>query len=158
MTQRSDSAMPSPIRDNTALSRFELDAGGITAFMTYRLAGNVMTLAHTETPVAARGRGIASQLVKGVLDEMRRRGLKIVPRCPFVSRLSRQASGIPRSGGVKRGRGQPGPGRHHLNRHPEVLGAKRRASKGDGPGRTSFEARHSASKTRVDALMARTSG
>jgi uncharacterized protein len=77
--------MPSPIRDNTALSRFELDAGDITAVMTYRLSGNVMTLAHTETPVAARGRGIASQLAKGVLDEMRRRGLKIVPRCPFVS-------------------------------------------------------------------------
>jgi predicted GNAT family acetyltransferase len=77
--------MPFPIRDNTALSRFELEAGGVTAFMTYRLAGNVVTLAHTETPVAARGRGIASQLVKGVLDEMRRRGLKIVPRCPFVS-------------------------------------------------------------------------
>lgn len=78
-------AMPTPIRDNTALSRFELDAGRVITFMTYRLAGNVMTLAHTETPVAARGRGLASQLVKGVLDEMRRRGLKIVPRCPFVS-------------------------------------------------------------------------
>jgi predicted GNAT family acetyltransferase len=78
-------AMPSPIRDNTALSRFELDAGGVTAFMNYRLAGNVMTLDHTETPAAARGRGIASQLVAGVLDETRRRGLKIVPRCPFVS-------------------------------------------------------------------------
>lgn len=77
--------MPSPIRDNTALSRFELETGGVTAFMVYRLARNVMTLAHTETPVAARGHGIASQLVKGVLDEMRRRGLKIVPRCPFVS-------------------------------------------------------------------------
>ncbi len=77
--------MPAPIRDNTALSRFELDAGGVTAFLNYRLAGNVMTLAHTETPLAARGRGLASQLVAGVLDEMRRRGLKIVPRCPFVS-------------------------------------------------------------------------
>jgi predicted GNAT family acetyltransferase len=77
--------MPSPIRDNTALSRFELDAGGVTAFMNYRLAGKVMTLDHTETPTAARGRGIASQLVAGVLDETRRRGLKIVPRCPFVS-------------------------------------------------------------------------
>ena len=76
--------MPAPIRDNTALSRFELDAGGVTAFLNYRLAGNVMTLMHTETPVAARGRGLASQLVAGVLDEMRRRGLKIVPRCPFV--------------------------------------------------------------------------
>jgi predicted GNAT family acetyltransferase len=77
--------MPSPIRDNAALSRFELEAGGVTAFMNYRLAGSVMTLAHTETPVAARGRGMASQLVKGVLEEVRRRGLKIVPRCPFVS-------------------------------------------------------------------------
>ncbi|MFZ0525645.1 MAG: GNAT family N-acetyltransferase [Xanthobacteraceae bacterium] len=77
-------AMPS-IRDNTALSRFELAAGGVSVFMNYRLTGNIISLDHTETPVAARGRGLASQLVKGVLDEMRRRGLKIVPRCPFVS-------------------------------------------------------------------------
>ncbi len=76
---------PSPIRDNAALCRFEFEAGGVTTFMNYRLAGNVMTLMHTETPVAARGRGLASRLVAGVLDEVRRRGLKIVPRCPFVS-------------------------------------------------------------------------
>ncbi|MFZ0424516.1 MAG: GNAT family N-acetyltransferase [Xanthobacteraceae bacterium] len=77
--------MPSPIRDNTARSRFELDAGGVMAFMNYRLAGGVMSLDHTETPVAARGRGIASELVKGVLEIARARGLKVVPRCPFVS-------------------------------------------------------------------------
>jgi hypothetical protein len=77
--------MPSPIRDNTALSRFELEAGGVTAFMNYRLAGGVMTLDHTETPMQARGRGIASQLVEGVLGIARARGLKVVPRCPFVS-------------------------------------------------------------------------
>jgi predicted GNAT family acetyltransferase len=77
--------MPAPIRDNTALSRFELDAGGVIAFMKYRLNGGVLTLDHTETPVAARGRGIASQLVEGVLAIARERGLKIVPRCPFVS-------------------------------------------------------------------------
>jgi uncharacterized protein len=77
--------MPAPIRDNTALSRFELEAGGVTVFMNYGLAGNLISLNHTETPVAARGRGLASELVKGVLDELRRRGLKIVPRCPFVT-------------------------------------------------------------------------
>jgi hypothetical protein len=77
--------MPCPIHDNTALSRFELDAGGVTAFMNYRLAGKVMTLDHTETPMPARGRGIASQLVEGVLAIARARGLKVVPRCPFVS-------------------------------------------------------------------------
>lgn len=76
--------MPSPIRDNAARSRFELDADGVTAFMNYRLSGGVITLAHTETPAAARGRGIASRLVEGVLETVRARGLKVVPRCPFV--------------------------------------------------------------------------
>ncbi|MGC1326794.1 MAG: GNAT family N-acetyltransferase [Xanthobacteraceae bacterium] len=51
-------AMPS-IRDNTALSRFELAAGGVSVFMNYRLTGNIISLDHTETPVAARGRGLA---------------------------------------------------------------------------------------------------
>ena len=76
--------MAAPVRDNAARSRFELEADGVTVFMNYRLAGNVISLDHTETPVAARRRGFASRLVKGVLDEARSRGLKIVPRCPFV--------------------------------------------------------------------------
>jgi uncharacterized protein len=76
--------MSAAIRDNTALSRFELDSGGVTVFMNYRLAGNVISLDHTETPVAARGRGLASQLVEGVVQIARARGLKVVPRCPFV--------------------------------------------------------------------------
>lgn len=76
--------MSLPIRDDAARSRFELEAGGVTAFMNYQRSSNVISLDHTETPVAARGRGLASQLVKGVLDEVRSRGLKIVPRCPFV--------------------------------------------------------------------------
>jgi uncharacterized protein len=76
--------MPSAVRDNAALSRFELDAGGVTAFMNYRIADGVIRLEHTETPPQARGRGIASQLTAGVLDIVRNRGLKVVARCPFV--------------------------------------------------------------------------
>lgn len=76
--------MAAAIRDNTVLSRFEFDADGVTAFVTYRLAGKILTLDHTETPVEARGRGIASRLIEGVLAEARSRGLKIVPRCAFV--------------------------------------------------------------------------
>lgn len=72
--------MSCAIRDNTALSRFELDADGLTAFMNYRLAGNVMSLDHTETPAAARGRGLASRLVEGALQIVRSRGLKVVSR------------------------------------------------------------------------------
>jgi predicted GNAT family acetyltransferase len=76
--------MPADIRDNTVLSRFELDADGVMAFMNYRLGDGVITLDHTETPPRARGRGIASQLTAGVLEIARARGLKVVPRCPFV--------------------------------------------------------------------------
>ena len=76
--------MPHTVRDNTALSRFELAAGGETAFVTYQLDGGVITLQHTETPVQARGQGIASQLIEGTLNMVRARGLKVIPRCDFV--------------------------------------------------------------------------
>jgi len=52
--------------------------------MNYRVRDGVISLNHTETPVAARGRGLASRLVAGVLKLTRERGLKVVPRCPFV--------------------------------------------------------------------------
>lgn len=76
--------MASVVRDNTALSRFELEADGITAVANYHLAGKVMTFTHTEVPPPARHRGIASRLIQGALTEARARGLKIVPRCSFV--------------------------------------------------------------------------
>jgi predicted GNAT family acetyltransferase len=76
-------AMPN-VRDNTAQNRFELDADGATAFVNYRIDGGTITLLHTETPVALRWRGIATRLVEGVLEDIRARGLKMVPRCAFV--------------------------------------------------------------------------
>ena len=76
--------MTSAVRDNKALSRFELEENGVTAFANYQLRDGVITISHTETPVAARGRGIASKLVAGALDIARARGLKVIPRCPFV--------------------------------------------------------------------------
>jgi uncharacterized protein len=60
-----------PVRDNTALSRFELDAGGVTAFVNYRIEGGTIALLHTETPPQARGQGLASQLTAGVHPEFR---------------------------------------------------------------------------------------
>ena len=77
--------MPSAVRDNPALSRFELDADGVTAVANYRRSGNVITFTHTEVPPQARHAGVASRLIEGALEIVRARGLEIVPRCSFVS-------------------------------------------------------------------------
>lgn len=73
------------VRDNKAKSRFELDAGGQTAFANYRQTPGVVMITHTETPRSLRGRGIASELVKGALDMIRAEGQKVVGACGFVA-------------------------------------------------------------------------
>ena len=72
------------VRDNTERHRYELTVDGETAVMDYRIAGDVVTITHTGVPRALEGRGIGSALVKGALDQIRARNLKIVVLCWFV--------------------------------------------------------------------------
>jgi uncharacterized protein len=72
------------VRDNKTQSRFELDVGGELAFANYRLTPSAVIITHTETPRALRGRGIASELVKGALDLIRADGHKVIAGCGFV--------------------------------------------------------------------------
>jgi predicted GNAT family acetyltransferase len=72
------------VRDNPALSRFEMETEAGTAVALYRASPGLLTLYHTEVPPALRGRGLASRLVEGVLHHARARGLKVAPRCGFV--------------------------------------------------------------------------
>ena len=72
------------VRDNKALSRFELDVDGDVAFANYRQAPSAVIITHTETPRALRGRGIASELVKGALALIRADGHKVIGACGFV--------------------------------------------------------------------------
>ena len=72
------------VRDNKAKSRFELDVGSELAFANYRLTPSAVIITHTETPRALRGRGVASELVKGALSLIRRDGRKVIAGCGFV--------------------------------------------------------------------------
>ena len=74
----------SAVRDNQALHRFEMDAEGQVAFANYRLTPQAVIITHTETPRSLRGRGIASELVKGALEMIRADGRKVIAGCGFV--------------------------------------------------------------------------
>jgi len=66
--------------------RYEMPLGPDIAIAVYRDVGDVRTITHTEVPAALRGKGIGGKLVRGVLDDIRARGMQVVPRCPFVAR------------------------------------------------------------------------
>jgi predicted GNAT family acetyltransferase len=73
------------VRDNKTRQRFELDVEGQIAFANYRPTPQAIIITHTETPRALRGRGIASELVKGALETIRSDGQKVVAGCGFVA-------------------------------------------------------------------------
>jgi predicted GNAT family acetyltransferase len=70
--------------DNAARSQYEMPVDSGLAFVRYALRDGTMLLLHTEVPPAVSGKGIGSLLVRGVLDDVRRRGLKVAPLCSFV--------------------------------------------------------------------------
>jgi predicted GNAT family acetyltransferase len=77
--------MRGTIRDNPALKRFELETDGHMAYLYYRLEPGTITLMHTEVPQELGGRGVGSTLVRGALETIRAKGLKVVATCPFVA-------------------------------------------------------------------------
>jgi predicted GNAT family acetyltransferase len=70
--------------DNPAHHRYEMLVDGETAYVTYARHGDRITLVHTEVPKALGGRGIGSALARSVLDDIRRRGLRVVAECEFI--------------------------------------------------------------------------
>jgi predicted GNAT family acetyltransferase len=74
------------VRDNTDEQRFELVAGGVVgAFATYRAHDGVVRILHTETAHELRGRGLAGELARQTLDQIRERGDRVIPSCPFFA-------------------------------------------------------------------------
>jgi hypothetical protein len=74
------------VKDNEAELRYEaLEGGKVLGEILYRKRGDRMVLLHTEVLPYAEGSGLGSRLVAGALDDIRSRGLHIVPLCPFVA-------------------------------------------------------------------------
>jgi len=73
------------VRDNPQRTRYELLVDGeVVAFVQYSRRGGRILLVHTEADKARTGRGLASALIAGTLDDLRVRGIPVVPVCSFV--------------------------------------------------------------------------
>lgn len=72
------------ISDVPAEKRFEAMVDGTVAGRAeYILAGELIIFSHTETDPAFTGAGVGAALARHSLDEARRRGLVVMPICPF---------------------------------------------------------------------------
>jgi uncharacterized protein len=76
------------VRDNRERFRYELRVDGdVAAFVNYTMRGGRLLLVHTEVDKPRRGQGLASALIEGALDDIRLRGIPILPVCSFVDRF-----------------------------------------------------------------------
>ncbi|WP_106213096.1 GNAT family N-acetyltransferase [Glaciihabitans tibetensis] len=65
--------------------KYELvDRGTVIGVSVYRDSGNRRLFTHTEIDSEYAGKGLASQLVKFALDDVRAKGKRVVAICPLV--------------------------------------------------------------------------
>ena len=71
--------------DNTEGKQYEYHIDGALAKIEYIKAKDKIYLTHTEVPKELEGKGVASSLVKQVLEDIEIKELTLIPMCPFVA-------------------------------------------------------------------------
>ncbi|NKB83495.1 GNAT family N-acetyltransferase [Brucella grignonensis] len=71
--------------DNTDSGRYFVVINGDDAEMTYtKLGPALISIDHTFVPGSMRGKGIAQALALNAVENARKTGWKIIPRCSFM--------------------------------------------------------------------------
>lgn len=86
------------VYDHEAAGQYEaLDQNGaMLGLVQYRRVDGGLALTHTETAVGHEGEGVASSLVRTILDQARRNDTAVLPYCPFVrSYIARHLDYLP---------------------------------------------------------------
>lgn len=74
------------VEENPAKHRFEiLVDDALAGFTAYLPRGEVLVFTHTEVDDRYQGMGVGAALIQGTLDQIRARGGRVVPKCPFVA-------------------------------------------------------------------------
>ncbi|MET8350364.1 MULTISPECIES: GNAT family N-acetyltransferase [unclassified Micromonospora] len=78
--------MSNLVEDNPAKHRFEiLVDDALAGFTAYLVRGGVLVFTHTEVDPRFQNMGVGGALIRGTLDQVRARGARVVPRCPFMA-------------------------------------------------------------------------
>jgi predicted GNAT family acetyltransferase len=73
------------VKENPDEERFEIAVDGeLAGFTVYQERGNNYALLHTEIDDRYAGQGLGSILIRHTLDDLRSRGIGVLPYCPFV--------------------------------------------------------------------------
>ena len=72
-------------RKNELMKRYELTLDGKLSLLEYEERDGVLVFTHTFVPNELRGRNVAARLTRTALDDARRQGVKVVPRCSYVA-------------------------------------------------------------------------
>ena len=82
--------MTTEVWKNEEKLRYEIWVDGVqSGFLDYTLEDGTYALTHTEVFKKFGGSGVGSQLVVGVLEQIRDEGAKALPYCPFVPKVIR---------------------------------------------------------------------
>ncbi|MGH8860436.1 MAG: GNAT family N-acetyltransferase [Jatrophihabitantaceae bacterium] len=74
------------VRDNPGAARYEAFVDGVPAgFAAYRDQPGRRVFTHTKVDPDFEGHGVGGALARSALDDVRAKGLAVVPRCPFIS-------------------------------------------------------------------------
>jgi len=77
--------MATAVHDDPNRFRYELEEDGtVVGYATYRISDGLIEFLHTEVNAEWSGRGLAGVLIRFALDDARRRGLGVLPHCPYV--------------------------------------------------------------------------
>lgn len=80
--------MTTTVRDNPQEQRYEVYVNEqLAGFTAYRLGPGKIAFTHTEIDDAFTGQGLAGRLVAHELRDARRRGLSVLPFCPYVRKV-----------------------------------------------------------------------
>jgi predicted GNAT family acetyltransferase len=77
--------MATEVRRNDEAGRYEITVDrDVAGFAAFHPDGDVLVFPHTEIDERYSGQGLAKVLIGQALDDVRARGLTIVPTCEFV--------------------------------------------------------------------------